>query len=250
MKGLWITAAGLLVMASAPCTAVAQTLPRVTVSVEVGVSGNRAAGGLEEMLTRAGMDDTDPFGGGFFSAGSERVAHPYSNTDPAAGLDLRVRLRPRISVGFSRSTSNIGGTHGYYAPDPGGVRAVSFLADYSVRSLALTVNWHPASHVRLGVGPASHEVRFSPLQAPTAAKEERNVGWVAETGYAFINRKYFFSEATARYRGVGALAVDGMTVVEPFDFGAPDTLTVTLPPTTVRFHHWTVAVGFGLKFGS
>lgn len=195
------------------------------------------------------MDDTDPFSGaGFFGTGIESQDHPYTTKDSAWGVDIRVRVRPRITVGYSQSVSNSGATRGYYAPDSDHFRSVSFFADYSVESRAALIHWHPMTRLRVGAGPAFHTLQFEPLGTAQGV-EERKTGWVAEAGFAFLNRKYVLGEVTARYRGMPALSVPSMTLREDFPFSS-EPYSVTLPATDVRLQHWTLGIGFGLKFGS
>ena len=219
----------------------AQTLPRVTVSIYTGANGSGAASQLENMLRSAGMNET-PIDFGFLGSPAD---NPDSDVALAFGGDVRVRLWPRVSVGLSVSGSSDGSTH---AVEDGFFTSVNFDADYSVRSVAPMVMFHPSPRVRIGAGPALHRVTYN-NQAAGVAMRDTKAGWIGEAGFAFFNGKRMFSEITARYLGIGSVTLDPLTLQGESAFPGQPATVVNLPATEISYRHWVIGVSFGFKLG-
>ena len=56
------------------------------------------------------------------------------------------------------------------------------------------------------------------FNAPEAAfgVSEHKLGWSAQAGFAFLNRKRGFSELTLHYLGAPGMTVEGFTVGNPY----------------------------------
>ena len=160
--------------------------------------------------------------------------------------DIRVRIRPKLSAGIFFSQSETGSTYGNHQ---GGsfLNSLDLSAEYALRTIAPTVTYHPVPRVRLGIGPALYRMTFN---APEAAfgVSEHELGWSAQAGFAFLNRKRVFSELTLHYLGAPGMTVEGFTVGNAplFDY---DILTVSVSRTTVDYRRLAFGIGFGIKLG-
>jgi hypothetical protein len=236
-------ALALITLSGRLTSAEAQTAPKVAVSVEAAFNGAGPWSHNEDMLRAAGMADENPFGGGFF--GTAAVAAPTSDRGAAWGFDVRMRVRPRFSVGLNVARSNNGSTYGYDAPlyFSGGI---GFTGIHSMQTIAPMLTWHPASRVRLGVGPALHQMKYESPEAGLSLREN-SLGMLAQAAFMFWDGKWFFSEITGQYRGVGALSVPSVTLTEvPYSSGDP-LQTVVLPARDVPFQNWSVGVSLGMR---
>ena len=233
----------LIILTGAWTSAEAQTAPRMAVSVEGAFNGAGPWSHEKDMLRAASMTDQNPFGGGFF--GTDPVSLPNSDRGPAWGLDVRVRVRPRLSVGLNVASSNDGSTYGYEAP-VGFSNGIGFTGVHSMQTIAPVLTWHPTPRLRLGAGPALQRMKYESPEAGLSLREN-SVGVLAQAAYMFWDGRLFFSEVTAQYRGVRALSVPSVTLTDDPYFPSEDPVqTVVLPARDVPFQNWSVGVSFGV----
>jgi hypothetical protein len=97
----------------------------------------------------------------------------------------------------------------------------------------------------VGGGPAFSRVGFFNAAASADINENR-FGWMAHTGFAFLNREFFFAELAAGYQRIGNVSIAATTLTEPFAISGPPH-SVTLPATTLGYSLWNVGISLGLK---
>jgi hypothetical protein len=144
-----------------------------------------------------------------FSSGS--IEYPRSDSAIMwRRADIRVRIRPKLSAGIFFSQSETGSTYGNHQ---GGsfLNSLDLSAEYALRTIAPTVTYHSVPRVRLGIGPALCRMTFNAPEAAFGVSEHK-LGWSAQAGLAFLNRKRVFSELTLHYLGALGMTVDGFTV--------------------------------------
>ena len=239
-------ALALIILTGGVTRAVAQTAPRVAVSVEGAFNGAGPWDHDEDMLRAVGMVDGFPFRGGLFDPAA--VSDPSSDRGVALGLDVRVRVRPRFSIGLNVARSNEGSMYGYDAPVQfsDGI-GIGFTAVYSMQTVASVFTWHPTPRVRLGAGPALQRMKYESTEAGLSLRDNA-LGMVAQAAFMFWDGKSFFSEITGQYRGVGALSVPSVTLTDsPYLPSAAPVHTVVLPTHEVPFQNWSVGVSFGFR---
>ena len=236
------TAITLALLAGAWSSADAQTTPRIAVSVDGSADLRGPSPHLEDTLRAAGLADVSSFGGGFF--GTESVAHPFTDRGLTWGLDLRMRVRPRVSVGLNLARSNDGATYGYEGASF--LESLNFSSEYSMETVAPVITWHPTPRLRVGAGPALQRLRYVSPEGNVSLRRN-TVGVLAQAGLMFWDGKSWFSELTGQYRGVGALDVPDVTLsAEPFMREGPPH-TVVIPANDVPFQNWSLGVSLGFR---
>jgi len=231
---------GVIALTGAWDAANAQTIPRVTLTVEAAVPQGGPGPDLESTLRAAGLAG-ESFGGGFFGTGP--VHHPYTDEFLGWSADLRVRVRPRLTVGFSAGRSNAGSTYGHNGAF---LNALDFQADYSVTTIAPVITWHPDRRLRLGAGPALQRATFASPQAGVDIRKNM-LGWTAQAGLAFFDGRRLFSEIAARYHGMGTVGLSDVTL-NGTSFMAEPAPSIVIPAMDVTFSHWSIGVTLGVKF--
>ena len=234
----------LAILTVAWSSAEAQTAPRLAVSVEAGANFGGSGNQLKDTFQAIGMNDVNPFGGGWF--GSDPRTPPSTDRYASWSGDVRVRVRPRVSVGLNVSKSNDGSTYGYDA-GPQTTFGVSYTAEYSMTTVAPVITCHPTTRLRLGDGPAVQRLKYSSVDTNMHLRKNA-VGVLAQAAYMFWDGKSFFSEVTGQYRGVQSMSVPDVTLTAPsfFPSGAPD-YTLVVPGGDVPFQNWSVGVSFGMR---
>ncbi len=219
-------------------SASAQTLPRATVSVGFGVPVGGAAAHLEDFLDAHRFGADEQLGGFGFQSGPQ----PYPDTYPIFSwtADLRVRVRPRLSLGLSAEGANSITSGRREGP---GLQIYSYDARHMVMSIAPTITWHARRRWRVGGGPALSRVAL--LNSAAAIETyENQFGWLGQTAFAFVDREAFFLELAGAYVRMGRVSVPAVTVPSLY---RPDPGPVSLPATDIGYSHWTLGVNIGLK---
>ena len=86
------------------------------------------------------------------------------------------------------------------------------------------------------------------MTASGGADGSKNMlGWTAQAGLAFLDRRRVFSEISARYHGMGSVRLEEVTLTGSSFPGEPPQVIV-VPASDLAFSHWTVGVSFGVKF--
>jgi hypothetical protein len=228
--------------ARAPVAATVTSDPerRWSLTVDFGVASSGPARDIEEAMRAAHFGDTmDGWAG-------EQYIHPYSRTGFAAIWDAvpvlveaQYQIRGPWSVGVLFSHMPIGGTHGYH--DPHQLASI----EYKVTSVAAMVSAGPPAF-QIGLGPALHtaqergELRSSQM-GPW--RNHSTLGFIAQARARSPARWRVFLDLTAGYRFVGRAAVGPYAT----SAGRWDTVT-TFPSTNVRYNHWFIGAGPGLRF--
>jgi hypothetical protein len=203
----------------------------MSITYQIGTTSGGAAHDLEDAMRAQGFGDTSPaFIGG-------PVQHPFSNTGLGAigtpqSLGFQYRIRQPWSVGVVVSSAPIGETLGYHDP-------FQFIAiDHAVRSYGVTAS-AAFRILRVGIGPAVHVAR-----ARTSGPWESHIkfGFIAEAGLRLPTRSRFFFDVGLQYRYAGSVTLS------PITSSGITGQTSTFSPSNVRFNHWFIGVGPGVRF--
>ena len=160
--------------------------------------------------------------------------------------DIRVRIRPQLSAGHLLQSVGNGLD---LRKSPGRILSELIGFERRVRSEDHRADSHvsPRAEGAAGyrTGVVSHDVQCSRSGLWVS---EHKLGWSAQAGFAFLNRKRVFSELTLHYLGAPGMTVEGFTVGNAplFDY---DILTVSVPRTTVDYRRLAFGIGFGIKLG-
>lgn len=206
-----------------------------SLAVDIGRGASGPASDIEQAMRHAGLSDTCPCFGSL-------VAHPFSNTGfMSIGLpvllEVEYRTREPWSLAATFSRTPVGSTSGYRDP-------LQFVGvEYGVYSAGLSIN---AAYrmVQAGIGPAVYiplAREESDPQRPWS--HHTKVGFVAGGRTAVPAGARFFVEVRAEYRFVGRVDVGPYTASLPITGAA-----ATLPSTPVRYNHWFVGFGPGVRF--
>jgi len=209
---------------------------RWSIAVDIGGTSSGPARDIEDAMRAAHLDDASPgFGGA--------VGHPFSNTGfGAIGFAVSVEARYRISqpwsVGVLFNDTPIGMTAGYRIPSQ------YVYVDHSVTSVAAMLYAGPR-FFQMGLGPALHVARARPGGSsgpPPSWSNTSKLGFIAQARAAVPAGSPVFLDLTLQYRFVGRV------VVGPYAASGGVGVPATFPPTGVRYNHWFVGVGTGLRF--
>ena len=114
-----VTILGFLGLSVAWSTAQAQTVPKVSVAVEAAGTVGGPLSDMDTTLQAAGL-------AGEYVGIFGPVHSPRHDRLPGWGADLRIRVRPRVSLGVAVGRSVVGSTFGSSEP----LFAPTFQADY------------------------------------------------------------------------------------------------------------------------
>jgi hypothetical protein len=226
-----------LTAATDPASAPAPPRPptRAALSVGAGVASSGPAADLEDAMRAAQFADS-------MSGFGRSISHPSSSTGFGTigtpyWLDARYSVRAPWSVSFQYSRVPIGQTSGFRAP-------MHFLhVDYEVWTVAGTVAW-TRGPVSLGAGPAMFTGRSKELGPGASDWASRSTaGMLAEAVVHLPGRTRFFLDMRAQYRHAGRMTVGPYT-----PFAWPAGSPAPFPASEVRFNHWFVGVGPGVRF--
>jgi len=216
-----------------------EPLRRWSVALGIGTTSGGPGPGLEAGMRSAGFADTLN-GSGLFGAGP--IQNPFTRAGFGAigfpiALDVEYRFTQTLGLSVLVARSPIGETLGYHAPQ-------SFLfVQHAVDTLALcaTVTLGP---LRLAIGPARHTVKAKLDGSSGQDTWDRTprLGFVASAGLRAPVRSRVYLDVAAQYRHVGEVTVG------PFTSSTGTIVGPSLPPTAVRFDHWYIGVGPGVRF--
>lgn len=203
---------------------------RGSVVFDVGGSPGGPSSDIETAMDDAGLGE------------SFLMSHPHSERGVSFLVEAQYRISQPWSVGVLFGRLLNGSMHGYGVP-----LGKDLEVDYRVTSAAVLLSAGP-SDFQIGLGPALHHVQSRPDttsgSAPPPWADQWKVGFIAEARAMVPARSLGFLDLTVKYSFVGD------EVVGPYSSGS-DILggpPATIPPTRVKFNHWFVGAGFGVRF--
>ena len=208
----------------------------MTIAVGTGYASSGPAKDLEAAMRSAGFNDS--MQDTLFGSGT--ILHPYSVFDGfPASLDVNWTLPRRWQLKTTLSRAPMGETLGYHSP------AYYLFVDYRVTSLETMVT-KTLGPIQIGAGASwcSVETRnFAATMGSSGGWTHRSrAGAVAEITTQLPRKTKFFLNISGRYRYLGRVTV-GPFVAQGYFNQPPLTFQAD-----VRFNHWIVTVGPGLRF--
>lgn len=201
---------------------------RMTVSVGSGIAFGAPTDEIEDAARTAGFGDAPGF---------SRAVYPVSYTGLDVGtpywLDAAYVVRGPWSVSFQYSRVPLGETSAFRSTPP-----QYLIVDYEVWTVGGMVRWQRGPW-QLSAGPAlftSRSQAMGPASRDWIAHSKG--GAQAEAVVRIPTRTRLFLDARAQYRLTGRLTIGPFT-----PFGG----TITFPATDIRFNHWLVGVGPGVR---
>lgn len=217
--------------------------PPVSVSIAAGVGQNGAADSTEAMLRAAGLDGN---GVNWFS--DDPITHPKVKTEATwVGADIRVRIRPTLSVGLFFSQSAPAAAWGYQGEF---LNDVNLSTEASLTTISPVVSYHPLPRLRLGIGPALYRMTFdADAREASYRTSENKLGWSAHAGFAVLNRSRIYSELTLQYLGAPSLTTGGFVLESAPAYEEQVPIVIFVPLSTIDYRRLAIGISFGVKLG-
>jgi len=119
----------------------------------------------------------------------------------------------------------------------------SLEVSYSARYIATIFSYNLYDILRIGIGPS---VNFTKAWESSHIYERidveyynTKVGFIIDFGFRIPRKKRFFGELNVQYRYVGKVEIGPFYVNPNRD---------PLPPITVKYDHFSICPGFGVRF--
>ena len=210
---------------------------RWSVIVDVGWSRGGPSSDIETAMNDAGLGQDEPglFGGS--------LAYPSSERDGPFPVEAQYRISQPWSVGVLYGRLLNGSTKG-----SGAFLGKDLAVDYRVTSVAVLLS-AGLSDFQIGIGPALHHVQSRSDTtfgfAPSPWTDHWKVGFIAEARAMVTARSRVFLDLTVKYSFVGDEVVGPYSSSSGFLNSEPPT---TFPPTSIKFNHWFIGPGLGVRF--
>lgn len=204
---------------------------RLSVIFTTGGTSGGPGGDIEQAMHAAGLDYAGLFGNGY--------PHSESGDGLPAMVEAQYRIKQPWSVGVLYGRSMIGSTTGN-GPNIGPIIRVN----YAVTSVAAMLSAGPP-FLQIGIGPALHRAKFSqgyPGEPQLQWSEHWKTGFIAQARAMMPTRSRAFLDLTVKYSYVGSV------VVGPYSGTDWQGQVLTFPPTSVKYNHWLIGLGPGLRF--
>ena len=205
--------------------------PRVhrwATAIGTGATWGGPAADLEAAMRTNGFADTSP---AFLFPASP---HPHSTGElGSVWFDADYSVRPPWGVGLSYDKTKMGSTVGFHNPS-------QYLVVHDVVTSVAALASRAFGPAQLGAGPAWYSARTYEEQTATLTRHSR-LGVIMQAGLRLPAHTTMYLDVSLQYRYVGQETVGPFTP-------APQQQVIRAPETDVRFNHWFLGVGPGLRF--